>query len=76
MGISTWHGVAPSSGATTIKPRTLHFRLEFARQLIEANSFGDLIVEGGNSSRDRVLTDNELAAYWNAPHQFSYPFGP
>lgn len=46
------------------------------RQLIEANPFSSVIVEGGNISRDRVLTDEELSAYWNASEQLAYPFGP
>lgn len=46
------------------------------RQLIEINPFGSVIVEGGNVSRDRVLTDEELSAYWNASGELPYPFGP
>lgn len=33
-------------------------------------------MEGGNVSRDRVLTDEELSAYWNASADLLYPFGP
>lgn len=46
------------------------------RQLIGANPFGGVIVEGGNVSRDRVLTDEELSTYWNASADLPYPFGP
>ncbi|MFW7268640.1 tyrosine-type recombinase/integrase [Gluconacetobacter sp. Hr-1-5] len=46
------------------------------RQFVPANVFAGVIVEGRETSRDRVLTDTELAELWNAAGRQPYPFGP
>jgi integrase len=46
------------------------------RQFVPTNAFASVIVEGEETSRDRVLTDREVAAFWNAADPLPYPFGP
>ncbi|GAA4497326.1 tyrosine-type recombinase/integrase [Gluconacetobacter tumulicola] len=46
------------------------------RGLVPANPFTGAIPEGRDISRERVLTDLELAAIWNAAGRLPYPFGP
>ncbi|MFT9115036.1 MAG: Arm DNA-binding domain-containing protein [Acetobacter malorum] len=36
------------------------------RNLVPCNPFSDVVMEGREASRERVLTDSEIAAVWNA----------
>ncbi|WP_264812741.1 tyrosine-type recombinase/integrase, partial [Gluconacetobacter sacchari] len=70
------------ASAHPIMARRLHaygramFTWAQKRQFVSANVFASVIVEGEEVSRDRVLTDLELATLWNAAGRLPYPFGP
>lgn len=68
-------------GAPTLARRThsyLHrfFRWCVGRDIIAANPMADLPKSGAETSRDRVLSDDELARVWRAAGGLGYPFGP
>jgi integrase len=68
-------------GALTMARRIhahLHrlFRWAVGRGIIEINPMADLPKPGTAVKRDRVLTDRELAAIWNAAATIGWPFGP
>lgn len=46
------------------------------RNLVPGNPFSDVMMEGREASRERMLTDAEIAAVWNAAGAMPYPFGP
>ena len=46
------------------------------RRLLTINPFATVVVEGRERSRDRVLSDAELAEAWHAAGGLGYPFGP
>lgn len=46
------------------------------RQMVEENPFTNVVIEGREVSRDRVLTDAELGAVWRAACKMPYAFGP
>jgi integrase len=46
------------------------------RGKVEANPFADLPISAGATERDRVLTDAELAAIWQATDGLRMPFAP
>ncbi len=46
------------------------------RGLVKENPFAEVVIERRVPSRDRVLTDAELAQAWNAAAAKPYPFGP
>jgi integrase len=46
------------------------------RRLVPGNPFVAVTVEARETSRDRVLSDAELAEAWNAAGTLGYPFGP
>ncbi|NNM56303.1 site-specific integrase [Acidocella sp.] len=46
------------------------------RGLVQANPFANVVIERRVKSRDRVLTDAELADTWRAAAAKPYPFGP
>jgi integrase len=46
------------------------------RDLIEFSPAASLPKVQGERSRDRVLSENELSAVWNAADRLGYPFGP
>jgi integrase len=52
------------------------FRWSVGRGIIPANPMADLPKPGSETKRDRVLSDAELAAVWNAACEMSWPFGP
>jgi integrase len=52
------------------------FNWAIDRQLLDANPFARVVLEGRLVSRDRVLTDAELGAAWRAAGAMDYPFGP
>jgi integrase len=52
------------------------FRWAVGRGVIEANPMADLPKPGGETKRDRVLTDDELRAVWKAADDLGWPFGP
>jgi integrase len=61
--------------------RTLAYaRAAFAwahkRGKVPSNPFQGLPISTGTASRDRVLTDAELADFWNATADMPYPWGP
>ena len=47
------------------------------RRRLPLNPFGGLpVIQGGNPTRDRVLTDGEIGAVWRAAGTLGHPFGP
>jgi len=46
------------------------------RGMVSGNPFVALPIPSGNVSRDRVLTDAEVALIWQAAGALGYPFGP
>jgi integrase len=52
------------------------FNWAMKRGLVETNPFLNLPLAPHTAERDRVLSDNELAAIWLALNEFPYPFGP
>ena len=73
-------GIA-DSGAPVMARRVhahLHrfFRWAVGRGIIEANPIADLPKPGGETKRDRVLSDDELARVWKAAGDLGWPFGP
>ncbi|NHO55434.1 tyrosine-type recombinase/integrase, partial [Acetobacter estunensis] len=46
------------------------------RNLVPTNPFTSVTMEGRDTSRDRVLTDDELRELWTAASRLAYPFGP
>jgi len=46
------------------------------RGTVSSNPFVALPIPSGNVSRDRVLTDAEVALIWQAAGTLGYPFGP
>jgi integrase len=65
-----------------IMARRLHaylhrlFRWCVGRGITESNPMADLPKPGAEVRRDRVLTDAELSAVWNATDRLGWPFGP
>src|SRR5262249_30506671 len=51
------------------------FRWAVGRDIISINPVTDLPKVGGEVRRDRVLTNDELRAVWNAADELAYPFG-
>jgi integrase len=51
------------------------FRWAVGRGIIESNPAGDLPKPGSETRRDRVLSDEELAAVWRGCDQLGWPFG-
>jgi integrase len=73
-------GVA-DRGAVTMARRLhshLHrlFRWSVGRGILETNPMADLPKPGSAVKRDRVLTEDELAAVWKAAEKTAWPFGP
>ena len=52
------------------------FRWCVGRGIIEANPMADMPKPGSESKRERVLSDAELKAVWNAATKVGWPFGP
>lgn len=52
------------------------FRWAEKRGKVPRNPFADLPISAGATERDRVLSDDELAAVWEAAGGMAYPFGP
>ena len=52
------------------------FNWALRRHLVAANPFAAVTVEARERSRDRVLSDAELAQAWRAAGIMAYPFGP
>jgi integrase len=52
------------------------FRWLRGRDVVAVNPMADLPRPGREVSRDRVLTDDELAEVWSAAGEIGYPFGP
>jgi len=50
------------------------FRWAVGRGIIETNPLADLPKPGSETPRDRVLSDDDLAALWNAVDQLSWQF--
>jgi integrase len=50
------------------------FRWAVGRDIIASNPMADLPKPGLETKRDRVLSDEELAAVWNAAKQVGWPF--
>ncbi len=47
------------------------------RRRLPLNPFAGLpVIQGGNPTRDRVLTDAEIGAVWRAARAVGHPFGP
>jgi integrase len=66
---------------TPVMARRVHSRLHrffrwcISRDIIQANPMADLPKPGSETRRDRVLTDEELIAVWQASQKLSHPFG-
>ena len=52
------------------------FRWCVGRGILDANPMADLPKPGNETKRERVLTDDELLAVWNAAEKLGWPFGP
>jgi integrase len=52
------------------------FNWAVKRRLVATNPFATVVVEAKERSRDRRLSDLELAAAWQAAGALHYPFGP
>ena len=52
------------------------FKWAVGRGIIDRNPLADLPKPGSETKRDRVLTDAELVAVWNAATEIAYPYGP
>jgi integrase len=52
------------------------FRWAEQRGKVPANPFQGLPISAGNSTRERVLNDRELADVWAATGSLGYPWGP
>lgn len=68
-------------GSPTMARRTLAyvhrlFRWAEGRGIIASNPAANLPKPGAEVRRDRVLSDKELAAIWQAADGLGYPFGP
>lgn len=46
------------------------------RRLVSDNPFAEVVLDSRDTSRDRVLDDAELGAFWRASGAMGYPFGP
>ena len=72
-------GVADRGSPITARRLHAHihrlFRWAVGRGIIEANPASDLPKPGAETKRDRVLSDDELKAIWNAAAQVGWPFG-
>ena len=53
-----------------------YFAWTVERGILDASPMAGLKPPSPEVSRDRVLTDGELAAAWKAAEQIGYPFGP
>ena len=51
------------------------FRWCVGRDIIEANPAADMPKPGSETKRDRVLSDEELTAVWNAAGNIGWPYG-
>ena len=51
------------------------FRWCVGRDIIEANPAADMPKPGSETKRDRVLSDEELTAVWNAAGKIGWPYG-
>jgi integrase len=67
---------------TVIRARRIHaalhrlFAWAVSRDIITANPMTGLGKPGSETSRDRVLSDDELRQVWKAAENLGYPFGP
>jgi integrase len=69
-------GKAPIAGRTMAYGRAC-YGWAVKRRRLALNPFAGLpAIEGGNPSRDRVLTDAEIGAIWRAAGAVGHPFGP
>lgn len=72
----TADGKAPTAARTMAYGRACYGWAVKRRRLV-VNPFAGLpVIEGGNPTRDRVLTDTEVGAVWRAAGTLGYPFGP
>jgi integrase len=70
-----------TAGKATMAAQTLAygraaFRWAEKRGVVAGNPFQGLPIATTTQSRDRVLTDSELAEVWAAAGAMAYPFGP
>lgn len=47
----------------------------FEREILDHSPFGNIPVPAIETSRDRVLTESEIKAFWEACESLGYPFG-
>lgn len=52
------------------------FKWSVGRGIIESNPMADMPKPGNETKRERVLSDAELKAVWNAATEIGWPFGP
>ena len=71
-----------SSGKASMASRTMAYGRAcygwaVKRRRLSLNPFAGLpVIQGGNPTRDRVLTDSEVGAVWRAAGALGSPFGP
>ena len=68
-------GKAPMAARTLAYVRAA-FSWAHKRGKVPSNPFHGLPISTGSESRDRVLTDEELAAFWAATADMPFPWGP
>jgi len=69
-------GKAPTAARTMAYGRAC-YGWAVKRRRLQLNPFAGLpVIEGGNPTRDRVLTDAEVGAAWRAAGTLGHPFGP
>jgi len=78
--VNTLDGLA-KAGKAAMAGRTMAYgracyRWAAKRGKVPGNPFADLPISAGATERDRVLSDDELAAVWDAAGRLEYPFGP
>lgn len=73
---------AVADRGSPITARRLHahihrlFSWALERDIVEANPAANMAKPGSETKRERVLSDEELKAVWNAAGKLGWPFGP
>jgi integrase len=68
-------GKAITAGRTMAYARAC-FAWGKRRAKVPENPFADLPISAGDTDRERVLSDSEIAEVWAAADTLAYPFGP
>jgi integrase len=74
------HGVVDRGSPVTARRLHAHlhrlFKWSVGRGIIASNPMADMLKLGSETKRERVLSDAELKAVWNAAAELGWPFGP